>query len=75
VFLAKADHLHKSHLRIEERLGRAHPADKNSEELQRRLGPDPENSGVHGGGSSRAAISNGAVGDETWRKLLRKNVS
>jgi SAM-dependent methyltransferase len=53
--------------RVEDRLGRAHAVDKNSQGLQRRRGSAHEPCGVHGGGSSQQAIPIGAVGDKTWR--------
>ena len=58
----KQDLLRASHLRVEERLEKAHRADKSREGLQRCLCPAHEISGVRGGISSRPAISIGPVG-------------
>ena len=62
VLLAEEDHLRESRLRVEERLGHAHRADKHQEGLQRRLCPAHETIAVRGGESSRKAIPIGAVG-------------
>jgi hypothetical protein len=56
VFVVEEDLLRASHLRVKERLEKAYPANKNSEGLQRHLGPAHETSGVRGGLSSRAVF-------------------
>ena len=49
VLLAEAEHLHKSHLRITERLGRAERADNHWQSLQRRDRPEHEGCGILAG--------------------------
>ena len=68
----KKTHLRASHLRVEERLEKAHRADKYSEGLQRRFGPAHEISGVRGGISSLAALPIGPVGHATDSRLFKK---
>ncbi len=62
MLVAKEDRLRKSRLRVAERLGRAHRADKNSEGLQQRLRSAHETAEIRGGESSREAIPIGPVG-------------
>src|SRR5262249_4658713 len=62
VFLAEEDRLRESRLRVEERLGHAHRADKHPEGLQRRFCPTHATIEVLGGESSREAIPIGALG-------------
>ena len=68
----KTVHLRESHLRVEERLEKAHRADKSREGLQRRLCPAHEIIGVRGGISSRQAIPIGALGHATDSRLFKK---
>jgi hypothetical protein len=62
VLLAEEDNLRESHLRVEERLEKAHRTNKHSKGLQRHLSPTDEIIGVRGGISSRKAISIGTIG-------------
>ena len=68
MLLAEADHRHKNQLRVEDRLGRAHAANKNSQGLQGRHSSAHEACGVHRGGSSRQAISIEDRRTDKWKE-------
>ena len=61
MLVVKEDILRAIHLRIEDRLEKAYPANKNPESLQRHLGPAYETRGVRGGLSSRTMLPIGPV--------------